>query len=306
MHENNDSDAERKERIYEDQIASRYNRDYHSPPVMAAHSEAFAEFAAKFIQPGDRVLDLGCASASLWPVLYKTLPQDIHLVGVDLSPKMLEEAKSQYPEADFREGSMLSIPYGPGEFDAVIVSSAFHHIHDKHLPSALTEVNRVLDEHGILIGREPLSAGRLGDRGGWVAGALMHLRHLAYRLTHTREYPEPDPGPDHHAYVAEPFLKTIDSVLRVVSIEFRNPASLFLARIQEPIVVRIAKHLDDLLGHREGQEVHYAARKNFSTAKDVSDCIQQALAENKITNMEEFLSHVAAAAQILEKKIADN
>lgn len=295
-------ESERRERESENLIAHRYNRDYHEPPIMAEHSRAFVEFLARYIKSGDRVLDLGCASASLWPLFDKLLPQDITLVGVDLSPGMLDEARDQFPDGDFREGSFLQIPSGAGEFDVVIVSSAFHHINDALLPDSLAEIYRVTDEHGILLGREPLMAGRLSDRGGWIAGALMHLRHLVYRLTHTREYPEPDLGPDHHAYIAHEFLTLVGRVFTVVDIEFRNPASLFLARAKNDSIARIAKHLDETIGHREGQEIHYAARKNFSSAAHVIQSVQMAMENNVVSDQDiaNFLIQVAAAAQTIE------
>lgn len=296
-------DAEQREREYEDSIAARYNRDYHDPPIMAAHSRAFVEFVARYVRPGDRVLDLGCASASLWSLFNEILPASVEMTGVDVSPGMLAQAKNQFPQGRFREGSMLQIPFGAGEFDVVIVSSAFHHIHDSLLPAALNEIHRVLDEHGILVGREPLSSGRLPDRGGWFSGAMMHLRHLAFRLTHTREYPEPDPGPDHHAYDAAAFFKEIGGVLTVVQVEFRNPASLFLARVDHPVITSIAQFLDELVQHREGQEVHYAARKNYSSAQDVLDCVTRAIQENRLADPEKFLVHVAAAARVIEEHI---
>lgn len=164
------TEAEKKERDYEDSIAHRYNRDYHDPPIMASHSKAFVEYIARFVRPGDRILDLGCASASLWTLFKNNLPPNITIAGVDLSPKMLEVAKSSFPESDFREGNFLSIPHGAGEFDVVIVSSAFHHINDELLRPSLNEVHRVLDEHGIVIGREPLMSDRLSDRGGGSRG----------------------------------------------------------------------------------------------------------------------------------------
>ena len=294
-----------KEREYEDSIAHRYNRDYHEPPIMAEHSRAFARYVAKHVKPGDRVLDLGCGSASLWKLWREELPSLRCLVGVDLSPGMLDVGRRQFPDGDFREGSFTKIPSGPGEFDVVIVSSAFHHINDTLLPASLEEVKRVLDEHGILVGREPLMSGRLGDRGGWVAGALMHLRHLAYRLTHTREFPEPDPGPDHHAYDARNFLRMVGEFFSVCDVEFKNPASLFVARCREAAVALLAKHLDDVISHKEGQEIHYAGRKNFSAVSDVEECVRNALLENKLTDAElrRFLVEVAAAARVLEKRL---
>ncbi|MEW5942670.1 MAG: class I SAM-dependent methyltransferase [Pseudomonadota bacterium] len=295
--------AEQRERDYEDSIAHRYNRDYHEPPIMQSHSRAFIDFVIKYVHPGDRILDLGCAAASLWPYFEQRFGPTITMVGVDLSPKMIEEARELFPKGVFRIGSMLDIPAGTGEFDVVIVSSAFHHISDAVLPVALTEISRVLDEHGILLGREPLATGRLGDRGGWIAGALMQLRHLTYRLSHTREYPEPDPGPDHHAYDAKNFFNLIEKVLTVVDVQFRNPVSLFFARSRHPLIVKLADLLDDVIKHKEGQEVCYAARKNFADAGDVANCVERALRENYIDDIPKFLAYVQAASETIESQL---
>jgi ubiquinone/menaquinone biosynthesis C-methylase UbiE len=294
---------ERVERDFEDQIAFRYNRDYHNPPLMAWHAEKFVEFVKSQYRPGDRILDLGCGPASLWTILKDHLPDLGILVGVDLSPKMIEEARKLHPDGDFRVGSMFSIPSIAGEFDLVIVSSAFHHVTDKSLPQSLLEISRVMDEHGCLVGREPLLAGRVGDRGGWISAALMNLRHLVYTLTHTREYPEPDPGPAHHAYVAAEFFRIISNIFYVSKIEFRNPVSPFLARVLDNNIAEIAKILDESIQHKEGQEVHYVARKNFADIKNVQYCIENALQENKIDNISEFLAMVQAASEVIERQL---
>jgi ubiquinone/menaquinone biosynthesis C-methylase UbiE len=262
---------------------------------MKLHSENFVKYVAAVVKPGDRVLDLGCASASLWGLFKTYLDDSVALVGVDISTKMLEEAKKDFPKGDFRVGSMMNIPAESGAFDIVIVSSAFHHLPDSALPAVLDEISRVMDEHGTLVGREPLIKGRVGDRGGWVAGSLMALRHMVYRLTHTREYPEPDPGPDHHAYDPKMFLELIDKRLKVIRVDFKNPVSLFFSRVQHPVIAKIATLLDEVVGHKEGQEVCYVASKNFYTSSDVKNIIDNALEENNIKNMPQFLAYLSEA-----------
>jgi ubiquinone/menaquinone biosynthesis C-methylase UbiE len=270
---------------------------------MQWHSKKFVQYIARHYTPGDRVLDLGCGAASLWGHFGEQLQDTGSLVGVDLSDRMIEESKRLFPTGDFRVGSMFSIPADAGEFDIVIVSSAFHHVTDEGLPDALREIHRVLDEHGKLIGREPLQKGRAGGRGGWLADALMSLRHLAYRLAHAREYPEPDPGPAHHAYDPAAFVKLISSVLTLEEVEFRNPISLFLARIEHPSVAIIAQMLDESVNHKEGQEVHYLASKNYNSATDVARNVRRALDENKISDVPAFLAMVEVAAKRIEAEL---
>ena len=298
--------AEQREAAFEDAIATRYNRDYHESPIATTHTESFVRYVASQYRAGDRVLDLGCAAASLWPSFEKHFKAPGVLVGVDLSPRMIEEAKKRFPNGDFRVGSMFDIPSNPGEFDLVIVSSAFHHIADKHLPAALKDIHRVLDEHGRLVGREPLCVNRVGDRGGWLAGALMNLRHMVYRLTHTREYPEPDPGPDHHAYDAKTLVDMLNATFLVEHTETRHPVSPFFSRVNDEAVSIAAHYLDEALDHKEGQELYYVASKNYADADEVKRCVRLALEENRIEDIEGFLAKVQAAAGFLDKKLSQS
>jgi ubiquinone/menaquinone biosynthesis C-methylase UbiE len=301
-----DIENQKLELAYENEMAHRYNRDYHEPPIMKMHSENFVKYISSVVKPGDRVLDLGCASASLWDLFKNNFDESVSLVGVDISEKMLAEARRLHPDGDFRIGEMTTIPSESGAFDVVIVSSAFHHIADAVLPLALAEINRVLDEHGALVGREPVVIGRLGDRGGWISAALMSMRHMAYRLTHTREYPEPDPGPDHHAYDPNLFLDAVGKHFKITKITFMNPVSLFFSRIHHPIIAKIAMLLDQIVGHKEGQEVCYVANKNYCTHEDTKLMISKALEENRIEDMTRFLAYLDEANKAISHILEDS
>jgi ubiquinone/menaquinone biosynthesis C-methylase UbiE len=279
-------ESELLEQRSEDLAASEYNMRYHSPPIYKKHSEDFAYFLAQHIQAGDRILDLGCASASLWKFLLPLLPDNVTLTGADLSPNMLDIARKSYPEHQFILSSFRSLPFDDISFDVVIVSSAFHHISDKMLPQALNEILRVLEEHGKLLGREPLHSDRFIDRGGYTSGALMALRHLFYLATNTKELPEPDPGPDHHAYNPKEFIDIINTKLKVTSFEFRNPISPIFGRIENTYIAKYADYLDRLLKHREGSEIWYASQKSFSDLNMLNDVIINALQENHLSNSE--------------------
>lgn len=297
---------EKHEKEYEDKIAHRYDRDYHSSLVTKYHDEEFVDYIMKNYKKGDRILDLGCGPASIWNELQPRLCEDDKLVGVDLSSNMISEAKTKYPDYEFKEGSFFNIPYGDNEFDLVIVSSAFHHILDTDLPEALKEISRVMDEHGRLIGREPLACGRIGDRGGWLSGAIMNFRHMAFRLTKAREYKEEDPGPHHHAYNAEEFLNIINKILKVTNIEFKNPISQYLSRLNHGEAFKIVKYLNEILGHKEGQEIFYIGHKNFSNSSLIESNIKQALDENKIDDISIFLSNLQIASKKLDEILGKN
>lgn len=299
-------DYEVQEKIYEDGIAHRYDIDYHSSLVTKYHDKEFVDYIMENYKKGDRILDLGCGSASIWKELESRVCPDDRLVGVDLSKNMILEAQSKYPGYEFKEGSFFNIPYEDGEFDIVIVSSAFHHILDEDLPEALSEISRVLDEHGRLIGREPLCTNRIGDRGGWLAGAIMNFRHMIFRLTKTREYREENPGPHHHAYDAKDFISIINKQLKVNNIKFKNPISQYLSRLNNKETFDVIKYLNEILEHKEGQEIFYVGHKNYGNSKDIERNIEYALKENKIEDISLFLAHLKVASEKIEKLFVEN
>lgn len=296
---------EEREIAYEDQMAGRYNRDYHDHPIMQQHDEDFAAYVLNAYRPGDRILDLGCGPASHWKYWKQYLSGHGTLIGVDLSEGMICEARRLYPEDDFRVGSGLKLPLEDGSIDLVIASSVLHHIPDSSLPAVFTEVSRVLDEHGTIVGREPVSRGRLGDVDGWLSGAIMMFRHLVYRLTGTREYPEPENGDHHHAYDPEAFIGHLKNHFSPKGITFRHPLSLYIARCDHPLVAKIARTLDEALQHRSGQEFFYTAVKNFADAGDVAYCVEQELKQNEmgIRDKKAFLALLQQAAILLEEEL---
>ncbi|MCC5635729.1 class I SAM-dependent methyltransferase [Nostoc sp. CHAB 5844] len=303
------NDFEEQERLYENVIASRYNRDYHSYPIMKNHDRNFASFVAQYYRQGDRVLDLGCGPASLWHLWKELLPSPDFIIGVDISEGMISECQKMYPEDNynFKVGSALDIPVESGSIDLVIVSSILHHIPDEYLPQVFQEMNRVLDEHGTIVGREPVSQGKLGDQPGWFSGALMSFRHLVYRLTHTREYPEPAIGSYHHAYVPMEFMQILKQFFSPKSLLFRHPISSLVSRCDYPLVEKIVYLLDKSLNHYGGHEFYYVATKNYTDAEDVAYCIQQELlteftADQKV----EFMALLQKASEILEKELDKN
>jgi ubiquinone/menaquinone biosynthesis C-methylase UbiE len=291
---------------HENAIADRYNRDYHQPPILRRHHEDFAQFVATHFHPGDRVLDLGCGPASMWDWWRHHLAGAGQLVGCDISPRMVEEARRLQPDGQFCVATMRELPFESSSFDLVIASSVLHHVPDAALPAALTEVSRVLGEHGMLVGREPVSVGRLADTPGWQSGAIMAFRHLVCRLTHTREYGEPVNGEHHHAYDPQQFIGMLSPILTPVQFRQRHPFSFYVGRSHHPLVVKFAMWMDERLEHRRGQEFYYAAAKNYTSAADVAALVKREVEQLPPDDQREFLALLQQAAVLLERELQGN
>jgi SAM-dependent methyltransferase len=73
-------------------------------------------------------------------------------MGVDVEPLACALARER-SAADIREASVLALPFGDGEFDAVVSSDVIYHLDDDD--AALREMRRVLRPGGMLVVNVP-------------------------------------------------------------------------------------------------------------------------------------------------------
>jgi SAM-dependent methyltransferase len=96
------------------------------------------------VRRGSRVLDVACGPGVLSG---EAAARGATVVGVDLSPVMLERAQRHHPMVDFREGDAEALPFASASFDAVLCSFGLGHFPQPEL--ALMEFARVLVAGGI-------------------------------------------------------------------------------------------------------------------------------------------------------------
>lgn len=98
------------------------------------------------IQPGERVLDLGCATGGILTRLQSaTGPQGL-AVGVDLSAKMLRRARGLRVQADVRH-----LPLRDSGLDVVFSSYLLDLLPLADIPAAMSEIYRVLRPGGRVV-----------------------------------------------------------------------------------------------------------------------------------------------------------
>lgn len=103
------------------------------------------------LQPGQRVLDLGCGTATL-TLLIKQAQVNAEVVGIDGDEKILaiarQKAKQIGIDISLDYGFVHDLPYAENSFDHVFSSLLFHHLSRKNKLRALNEVFRVLRPGG--------------------------------------------------------------------------------------------------------------------------------------------------------------
>jgi SAM-dependent methyltransferase len=94
------------------------------------------------------VYDLGCGPGETTAFLHGC---GASVVGIDLSPVLLEEARKRHPELAFQVGDMLALPLPDGSAAGVVAFYCIVHFSSDQLRIALGEMHRVLNPGGRLL-----------------------------------------------------------------------------------------------------------------------------------------------------------
>ena len=101
-------------------------------------------------KPGARIADLGCGSGAFTHILQA---RGYRPTGLDISPKLIELARTKYPAIEFAEGDVEHLPFADGSLDGVLLSGLVHHLPDPARCAA--EAFRVLRPGGSFVAFDP-------------------------------------------------------------------------------------------------------------------------------------------------------
>jgi SAM-dependent methyltransferase len=120
-------------------------------PVFRRFYQLLAADLDPHLPPGARLLDVGAGPGGLLTALAVLRP-DLKLTGLDLSPKMLSQARRlerSHPlsqPARYVTGDVHALPFRPASFDVACATMSLHHWTDP--VQGLAEMARVLAPHG--------------------------------------------------------------------------------------------------------------------------------------------------------------
>ncbi len=152
-------------------------------PVLRSVLVMFAEL----VRGSGPVLDVGCGPGQVTAILHD---HGLDMIGIDLSPNMIEIARRDYPGPRYEVGSMTALPHGDASAGGALLFWSLIHIPDEGLSVVLDELFRVLRPGGVVtIGFH------VGDRvnrktegyGGLPMQLDVHLRPVAVASDALRE-----------------------------------------------------------------------------------------------------------------------
>jgi SAM-dependent methyltransferase len=98
-------------------------------------------------QPGERVLDLGCAAGAVSHFL-STL--GCQTIGVDAEPRAVDKARELFPDLQFQLANVVRLPFDEASFDKAVAADLVEHLDDESFNAMLRETRRVLRPGGTL------------------------------------------------------------------------------------------------------------------------------------------------------------
>jgi SAM-dependent methyltransferase len=131
-----------------DQVAAEYTEKYKDEMDDKPFDRNCLDRLAGEVGNLGPICDLGCGPGQIARYLHR---QAVKTLGVDLSPRMVEEAQRLNPEIPFHEGDMLHMPDADNSWGGIAAFYSIIHIPRDRVIDALQEMKRVLKPGGVLL-----------------------------------------------------------------------------------------------------------------------------------------------------------
>lgn len=131
-----------------DLYADRFTRTEPEQALDLAVIERFVQLLGGGDDVRPRVLDAGCGTGRLMPVLHELCAD---AMGVDISPGMIRRARRDHPEFETQVATLRALPFEDDAFDGTFSSYSTIHHSDAELPAVVAELARVTRPGGCVL-----------------------------------------------------------------------------------------------------------------------------------------------------------
>lgn len=99
---------------------------------------------------GETLVDFGCGTGAFTKYLIQF---NLKLIGIDISPKCINYAKSKFPEINFIRDDIEKTNFSSNSVDIVVFSGVLHHFDD--FTKTIKEAHRILKPGGRIFAYDP-------------------------------------------------------------------------------------------------------------------------------------------------------
>lgn len=133
-----------------DTVADDYAALVRTPSELDPLSRSMLTAFAEQVRASDRgpVADLGCGPGKVTSHLAAL---GVSPIGIDVSPRMIELARSAYPDLRFSVGSMTALEMEDDRLGGILAYYSTHHTPPEALPAVFAEFHRTLAPGGHLL-----------------------------------------------------------------------------------------------------------------------------------------------------------
>lgn len=133
-----------------DTVADDYAALVKNPSELDPLSRSMLTAFAELVRASDLgpVADLGCGPGKVTSHLAGL---GVSPVGIDVSPRMIELARSAYPDLRFSVGSMTALEIEDDTLGGILAYYSIHHTPPELLPAVFAEFHRTLAPGGHLL-----------------------------------------------------------------------------------------------------------------------------------------------------------
>ncbi|WP_376088608.1 class I SAM-dependent DNA methyltransferase [Roseomonas sp. CCTCC AB2023176] len=147
-----------------DALASQYARQLGGELAHKPFDRDWLSAFARRMAGRGPVADLGCGPGHVTAFL---AAQGVEVVGIDLSPGMIGQARGAHPGLAFEVAEMRDLGADPGRFAGAVAAYALIHFDDDAMRMALAAIRTALRPDGELIAAVHLGEGVLRPGAMW-------------------------------------------------------------------------------------------------------------------------------------------
>lgn len=132
-----------------DQVARDYAEHVYGELPHKPFDRKMLELLVEKVNGRGAICDLGCGPGQVARYLHE---RGAEVIGIDLSPAMIEQAQELNPGIRFQQGDMLALTdVEDSAFGGIAAFYSLVHVPRTHVVTALRELRRVLQPGGVLL-----------------------------------------------------------------------------------------------------------------------------------------------------------